>query len=183
MTESQLVNGVLSALSLKGAEAWRNNAHLTVIQAVSGRRVIRGGPKGSADIFVVIPPRGRFGVMECKTQIGKLTDAQKRWLAKMEKLGARTAVVRTIGEAVAAYFDWVRDEQRERDVRMRPPDNGNGATGPADQPGAGDGRLLGVLARVDPGGAADPEARASHTDLRQHFRAASAILQKKGEVK
>ena len=81
--------------------AWRTNSGLTVLPA-SGpntRRVVKGAPGGTPDIFVVLRG-GRLVGLEVKTATGKLRPSQEAWAARAERHGVPYAVVRGVFEAL-----------------------------------------------------------------------------------
>lgn len=59
-----------------------------------------GLPNGSADLIGILG--GRFVALETKTDIGKLSDDQKLWLALVRKRGGFACVVRSVSDAVSA---------------------------------------------------------------------------------
>lgn len=124
--ESPRVTAIIKALTLKGYFCWRVNSSLTVLpgQASHGRRVIKGAPAGSPDIFVVLPvmatslslgPGGmnlesdEWGALcglEVKTETGRQSPSQKAWQAKAERFGVRYAVVTGVAQAIEQVEVW-----------------------------------------------------------------------------
>lgn len=100
--ETVLVKGILDALAWKykgRAKFWRNNTGAT--KTASGG-FVRYGEVGSPDILGVLSPSGRLVCLEVKTDKGKTSPAQEVWLQEANNLGAITAVVRSIDDALAA---------------------------------------------------------------------------------
>lgn len=99
----------MEALALKGYWAWRVNSSLTVFEADEKheRRVIKGAPKGSPDIMVIIG-RGRLCGIECKTEVGKQSANQKEWEATAKKHGVGYGLARSIGDAFTLVAGWER---------------------------------------------------------------------------
>ncbi len=109
VTETALVSAVLSALAARRVFAWRNNSGTRIMAATARheRRVMRGSPAGSPDIFLIVPgSRGQLGQLECKAPRGVLSEAQVRWCTKTEAMGCPYGVVRSIGEALAFVKMW-----------------------------------------------------------------------------
>lgn len=101
-SETALVRAVLDALDARGIWAWRTNA------GVFGSRHIRGAPEGTPDILGVLPGGGLFGI-ECKTEKGKQSEAQRAWQAKAEAIGVRYGLARSAAEAMAHVDGWQRE--------------------------------------------------------------------------
>lgn len=104
MTETLLVRAILQALQLKGVFCWRVNSGLTVLGAGKSKRVIKGAPAGTPDIIGAV--EGRMFGLEVKTETGRVLATQQRWHDRAAKHGVRVAVVRSVGEAVAAVEQW-----------------------------------------------------------------------------
>jgi hypothetical protein len=109
VSETLLVRAILDALTAKGYWTWRENSGLTVFGATGthSRRVVRGAPKGTPDIFVILPG-GRLGGIECKTATGRQNPNQKAWQKKAELLGVRYGIARTVSEGLALVESWAR---------------------------------------------------------------------------
>ena len=75
----------------------------------SAKAMIRMKPlgfiAGVADLCISIPGN-RFCFMEIKTPSGRLSEHQEAFLAGMERNGHRTAVVRSVDEAMFVLRDW-----------------------------------------------------------------------------
>lgn len=110
--ETALCRAVVAFLQMKGCNAWRNNRGVSFGEytrkrdGVKTKRCIRfGGAKGAADVFAVVPPRGRFLGVECKVE-GKRTDRQRA----AEQQAWRDGIAAAGGIAVVAYtLDDVQD--------------------------------------------------------------------------
>lgn len=103
MSESVVVKDCLSYLQLRGAFAWRNQTGMIRLDdSKYGKRVIRQGVKGGADIIGV--HAGRFIAVECKTphkpgprggtKGSNQTDDQKWFQAEVEARGGVYIVAR-----------------------------------------------------------------------------------------
>ena len=95
MTESRLVYEIMRELG-RFAAVFRCNSGQ--IKLPSGK-VFRGLPKGFSDILAILPG-GRAVFIEVKTQSGKLSPEQEKFIAKMQALGAIAGVVRSVSEAL-----------------------------------------------------------------------------------
>ena len=56
-------------------------------------------PKGFADVMF-IRPDGIACFVECKTDKGKPSDEQERFIARMKKLNAKAGVARSVDDAM-----------------------------------------------------------------------------------
>lgn len=100
--EREVVKAVLNVLALnRNIRVWRRNTG--ALPADNGKRFIRFGVPGMSDIFGIIqtmrcPVCGRLtgrGVhleIECKRYGGRLSQAQKDFLATIKKYGGKTLV-------------------------------------------------------------------------------------------
>lgn len=96
--ETPVIRNILSALARLGIEATRINA--------GGRRGrITLSPAGWPDILAIVPPRGQALCIEVKAEDGAQSDSQEVFQARVERLGARYVVVRSLDEAIAAVND------------------------------------------------------------------------------
>lgn len=95
--EAAIVNECLLALSAAGMLAWRNNTGM--LPDRNGRPVRYGLHVGSSDI-IAVAPGGIFVAIECKTDTGRTTEAQDRFIAAVNKIGGRAGVARSADEAV-----------------------------------------------------------------------------------
>ena len=103
MKESPVVKSCREYLTLMGAFVWRNQSGMTIINdAKYGKRAIRQGVKGGADIIGVLPG-GRFLAVECKRPLGPRgghggsvqTDDQRAFQAEVESRGGVYIVARS----------------------------------------------------------------------------------------
>ena len=100
--EGAIVQACLEFLHYAGVTAWRNNSGAVKYKNQSGAsRFLRYGKVGSADIIGWMPD-GRFLGVECKTPTGRLSEAQKVWLAELKKAGGVAIVARSVGDLVDA---------------------------------------------------------------------------------
>jgi hypothetical protein len=90
--ESAVVNAAIQYLWARGCYVWRNNSG--AYKPEGSRRYIRFGTPGSADILGVAPG-GHILAVECKTDRGKVSDAQQRFLDAITAHGGIALVVRT----------------------------------------------------------------------------------------
>jgi hypothetical protein len=89
--ESQVLEGCLHYLQVRGIFHWRNNTG--AVQVRPGQ-FMRFGKVGSSDILGVLPG-GRFLAVECKAPDGgRLSPEQKQFLADVRELGALALVVK-----------------------------------------------------------------------------------------
>ena len=95
MNESKLINDIMKELGKHGAVFRCNSGS---VRLPNGRR-FAAMPKGFSDI-VFIRPDGIACFIECKTDTGRLSDEQERFISRMQELNARAGVARSVGEAV-----------------------------------------------------------------------------------
>jgi hypothetical protein len=81
--ENEVKRACLEYLTLQGIYAWINN---TGALPVGDKRFIRFGLKGSSDIIGILPG-GRFLAVECKSDAGRLSDAQRNFLEAVKEHG------------------------------------------------------------------------------------------------
>jgi hypothetical protein len=86
-TETDFVQTVLDYLRRCGIHAWRQNT--------GGRGRLRWGTPGCGDITGILPG-GRRLEIECKTDAGTQSGAQRAFQAIIEQHGGRYVVARTI---------------------------------------------------------------------------------------
>lgn len=99
-TEKDIENAILAALKLvKGCKAWKNQS-VGIYDPT--RKTFRSRSKyqikGVSDILGIY--KGRMLCLEVKTQKGRLSPEQKQFLEEMQALGAATACVRSVPEAL-----------------------------------------------------------------------------------
>lgn len=95
--EGRIVNECLMALSEAGCLAWRND---TGALKANGRLIRYGLCKGSSDV-IAISPDGAFVAVECKTEKGRPTAEQTRFIQAIRDKGGRAGIARSGAEAVA----------------------------------------------------------------------------------
>ena len=89
-SESHVLDGCLRYLKVCGIYHWRNNTG--AVQIAPGR-FMRFGKKGSSDIIGVLPD-GRALFVECKSQKGRLSPEQKKFIDDVKNLGCLACCVR-----------------------------------------------------------------------------------------
>ncbi len=97
-TETSLVKAIIEFLRLKGVYAWRNNSGAFAAEGVTGRRFVRFGLPGSADVLAVVPPRGRLLAVEAKIGRNQPTDMQLHFGAAINDAGGLWLVVRSLAD-------------------------------------------------------------------------------------
>lgn len=112
--ETQLVRSLLLAASAQGVTLFRNN--VGVLQDRAGHYVTYGLAVGSPDLVGFMPltitPRmvGKkisvFVGVECKTNTGRISEPQRAFLAAIEKSGAISGVVRSVGDFDSLISLW-----------------------------------------------------------------------------
>ncbi len=90
--EGYVVRAVLEYLQMRGIFAWRNNTTGIYDQALKRYRP-NHGLNGVADILAILP-QGRFLAVECKSERGKLSDAQRMFAVAVNDAGGVYCVVR-----------------------------------------------------------------------------------------
>ena len=93
--EGDLVRACLAYLEAAGVFAWRNNSGMAMLPGRGGKpQPVRfGGMPGASDILGVLLG-GRFLAVECKVGKGKLSEAQRRFLERVDQMGGLALVVR-----------------------------------------------------------------------------------------
>lgn len=97
MKETQIVKAILDYLKWTKILAWRSNNIGTYSKA--REQYIFHGLKGVSDILGVLDG-GKFLAIEVKTDKGKLSEYQKEFLDKVNKLGGKGFVARSIEDVV-----------------------------------------------------------------------------------
>jgi hypothetical protein len=95
MNESRLVFDIMRELGKHGA-VYRCNSGS--VKLPNGKR-FNGMPKGFADVML-IRSGGVVCFVECKTDKGRLSDEQERFIARMQALGAKAGTARSVEEAM-----------------------------------------------------------------------------------
>lgn len=95
MAESQTLAYCLKALALAKIYAWRNNTG----ELPNNGRWMSFGHAGSADIIGLLPD-GRFLAIECKSERGLLSEAQKLFRAKIQANNGVYVVIRAPREMI-----------------------------------------------------------------------------------
>jgi hypothetical protein len=92
--EIRLASALVPELTL-----WRNS---TGVAERAGRTLRYGLQRGSSDLIGVLAPTGRLVALECKTDVGRLTEEQRLFLAHVRSRGGFAAVVRSVSEFLEA---------------------------------------------------------------------------------
>lgn len=98
MKEQNVQAACLMALSQAGCLVWRQDTG--AYRAKSGALVRYGLCVGSSDI-IGLSPDGRFLAVEVKTDTGRATEAQLRFIAAVQAAGGRAGIARSASDAVA----------------------------------------------------------------------------------
>jgi len=110
MSEQNIQNECLLALSEAGCTVWRQNTGLAwvgdPVYLKNGDVILRnprrlhvGLCKGSSDI-IGIAPDGRFLAPEVKTATGRVTDDQERFILRVNQAGGIAGVVKSARDAI-----------------------------------------------------------------------------------
>ena len=111
MREQDIQNLILLALSQAGCTVWRQNVGTGWVGKVIRRtvdQIVIENPRplhaglcvGSGDI-IGIAPDGRFIAIEVKTQTGRATDEQIRFVEAVRRKGGIAGVCRSVEDALA----------------------------------------------------------------------------------
>jgi hypothetical protein len=101
MGEADLMRRIQVALSANGARLFRNN--VGVLKDARGQYVAYGLCKGSSDL-IGWTKTGRFLAIEVKTEGGKTTEEQKRFIEAVNLSGGLAFVARSVDEAIEKYL-------------------------------------------------------------------------------
>ncbi|MDR2482243.1 MAG: VRR-NUC domain-containing protein [Treponema sp.] len=96
--ENEVKRTCLEYLTLQGIYAWINN---TGALPAGDKRFIRFGHPGSSDIIGILPG-GRFLAVECKSNTGRLSEAQEEFLAAVRANGGLAVVARSYEDIAEA---------------------------------------------------------------------------------
>ena len=92
LLEKSVKTECLEYLRLMNIFAWNNPSGAV---KVGDNRFMSFGFKGSADIIGLLPKTGRFIAVECKSDKGKLSEAQEEFLNKIKDMGGIAIVARS----------------------------------------------------------------------------------------
>lgn len=98
MKEQNVQAACLMALSQAGCLVWRQDTG--AYRAKSGALVRYGLCVGSSDI-IGLSPDGRFLAVEVKTDAGRATEAQLRFIEAVRAAGGRAGIARSAADAVS----------------------------------------------------------------------------------
>lgn len=112
MREAELQDQIRLAI---GADSrvvlWRNNTGLAV--SSDGRRTRYGLCVGSSDLVGIVRGSGRFVALEVKTESGRVSPEQTRFIALVNGAGGYAAVVRSVTQAQAAIDAAARGDRAQ----------------------------------------------------------------------
>ncbi len=97
-TETSLVKAIIEFLRLKGIYGWRNNSGAFAAEGRTGKRFVRFGLPGSADVLAVVPPHGRLLAIEAKVGRNNPTDLQLHFGAAINDAGGLWLVIRSLAD-------------------------------------------------------------------------------------
>jgi hypothetical protein len=95
MSESRLLYEIMRELGKYGA-VYRCNSG--TVKLPNGKR-FNGMPKGFSDVLFIRPDGGACFI-ETKTDNGKLSSEQERFMQRMQSLNARAGIARSVNEAM-----------------------------------------------------------------------------------
>ena len=95
MSESQLVYQIMQELGKHGAVFRCNSGS---VKLPTGKR-FNAMPRGFADVMIVLP-QGKVAFIECKTDTGKSSPQQERFITKMQDMGAMAGIARSVDDAL-----------------------------------------------------------------------------------
>lgn len=98
MKEMDIMRLVMVALSEKGCICWRNNTGM--LKNAAGIPIKFGLCVGSSDV-IGVSPDGRFLAVEVKTDKGKPTPEQIRFIDAVKRNGGIAGIARSPADAVA----------------------------------------------------------------------------------
>jgi hypothetical protein len=98
MKEMDILRLIMVALSEKGCVVWRNN--VGVLKNAAGIPIKFGLCVGSSDV-IGISPDGRFLAVEVKTDKGKPSPDQIRFIEAIKRKGGIAGIARSASDAVA----------------------------------------------------------------------------------
>lgn len=96
MSESRLLYEIMQELGKHGA-VYRCNAGSFKL---SNGKWFRAMPKGFSDVLF-IRPDGQACFVECKTDKGKLSDEQEKFIRRMQNLNARAGLAHSVTDALS----------------------------------------------------------------------------------
>lgn len=77
-------------------------------KATAGKLKAEGVTAGVADLLLLIPSQGFHGLaIEMKTEDGRQSPAQKAWQAKVEAMGYKYVVVRSLEQFISEINDYL----------------------------------------------------------------------------
>ena len=100
--EKSVKSECLEYLHLIGIYAWNNP---TGAVKIGDNRFMSFGLKGAADIIGLLPKTGRFIAVECKSNKGRLSEAQEEFLDKIKSMGGVAVVARSFKDVETALIE------------------------------------------------------------------------------
>lgn len=99
VSEADIQRSILDYMKLLGHYCWRNNVIASPLRDrfgnITGYR--KSAAKGTADIICVLKkPVGRFAALECKTEKGRATPEQLKFIENVQERGGVAGIVRSI---------------------------------------------------------------------------------------
>ena len=106
-TERQIQRAIKALCDMRGIECWHipNGGSRHPVEARNLK--LDGATAGAPDLIIWLP-RGRVGCMEVKTRTGRQSGAQIEVQQRLEALGHRYEVVRSLTEAEGIINAWER---------------------------------------------------------------------------
>ncbi|MCL2792439.1 MAG: VRR-NUC domain-containing protein [Spirochaetaceae bacterium] len=99
--EKSVKNECLEYLKLMNIFCWNNPSGA---MRTADNRFMSFGLKGSADIIGLLPT-GRFIAVECKSDKGKLSEAQQAFLDKVKSMGGLAVVAKSYKDIEAVLLE------------------------------------------------------------------------------
>lgn len=96
-----LINEILLTFSRGQIRLWPNQTGVAI--SPDGKRPIRYGLPGSADILGLAGPSGRFIAIEVKTPTDDLSDKQLAFKAMVLKLGGIYVLARSVKDVLESF--------------------------------------------------------------------------------
>lgn len=98
--EKDIETEIRVALSKAHLQCWKNRIE-ACWQCRAKPKKTDGLGLGSSDLICIVPPTGRLLAIECKSERGRTTEEQDRWLEQVRKYGGVAGVARSVEEAFA----------------------------------------------------------------------------------
>lgn len=107
VSANALTRSILQYLADIKVKAWRNQTGALRAEGSGNARsrFVRFGEKGSADIFAIAPPDGKFIGIEVKAGKDKMSEAQVQWHLEVRAMGGVTIEARSIDDVISYFQD------------------------------------------------------------------------------